>query len=483
MCQLAADASRHIRSILPTRSINCSFLGVSTSERRLTQGEGRVGNKKGVIKQAGGRGSADMLMLVGALLTVTLLPVGGCHQTVSRDANEHAESAIIVVPGYYGTRLAQVADGDLVFISAWESLFGTRSLVLPFPGMGNRKGLELRPDGILQTVTVIPFLYSVEVYGSVVDALQRFHDGQVMVVPLAYDWRADLNQAVRDLHNEVNRLRAQGVKRIAVVAHSMGGLIVGYYLRYGVQSPDEAKETWDGASHMDAVVLTGVPFRGSMTIFRNMQYGRHFGLNTTLLDQEAVASFPASYFVLPAAEGDLLLTPRLEPVKGLIRQARNWRMYGWGLLKEARQLSSDLGDQRAAYTDHWLTQADRFIDRLLAPLSVSNRKPIPLLAVAGRGQGTLATGVLGGPDPASPCTSLFFDEHHFKTCLPKADPTVGLEDGDGTVTVRSASLPEAYEQAFVVTHRVAMVGHGELVSDADMQAEVFAFLETALPQQ
>ncbi|TLY40451.1 MAG: hypothetical protein E6K61_07030 [Nitrospirae bacterium] len=220
-----------------------------------------------------------------------------------------------------------------------------------------------------------------------------------------------------------------------------------------------------------------------MTIFRNMQYGRHFGLNTTLLDQEAVASFPASYFVLPAAEGDLLLTPRLEPVKGLIRQARNWRMYGWGLLKEARQLSSDLGDQRAAYTDHWLTQADRFIDRLLAPLSVSNRKPIPLLAVAGRGQGTLATGVLGGPDPASPCTSLFFDEHHFKTCLPKADPTVGLEDGDGTVTVRSASLPEAYEQAFVVTHRVAMVGHGELVSDADLQAEVFAFLETALPQQ
>src|SRR5439155_1691717 len=83
---------------------------------------------------------------------------------------------------------------------------------------------------------------------------------------------------------------------------------------YGVQSPDEAKETWDGASHMDAVVLTGVPFRGSMTIFRNMQYGRHFGLNTTLLDQEAVASFPASYFVLPTAEGDLLLTPRLEPV-------------------------------------------------------------------------------------------------------------------------------------------------------------------------
>src|SRR5881628_2302753 len=148
MCQLAADASRHIRSILPIRSINCSFLGVSTSERRLTQGEGRVGNKKGAIKQAGGRGSADMLMLVGALLTVTLLPVGGCHQTDSRDANEHAESAIIVVPGYYGTRLAQVADGDLVFISAWESLFGTRSLVLPFPGMGNRKGLELRPDGI-----------------------------------------------------------------------------------------------------------------------------------------------------------------------------------------------------------------------------------------------------------------------------------------------------------------------------------------------
>src|SRR5437867_11694305 len=113
--------------------------------------------------------------------------------------------------------------------------------------MGNRKGLELRPDGILQTVTVSPFLYSVEVYGSVVDALQRFHDGQVMVVPLAYDWRADLNQAVRDLHNEVNRLPAPGAKRIAVVAHSKGGLIVGFYLRYGAHRPVEAKEPRDGA--------------------------------------------------------------------------------------------------------------------------------------------------------------------------------------------------------------------------------------------
>src|SRR5207247_8672587 len=165
------------------------------------------------------------------------------------------------------TRLAQVADGDLWFISAWESLFGTRSLVLPFTGMGNRKGLELRPDGILQTVTVIPFLYSVELYGSVVDARQRVHDCQVMVVPLAYDWRADLNQAVRDLHNEVNRLRAQGVKRIAVVAHSMGGLIVGYYLRYGVQSPDEAKGRGVGASNLEPGVLPGGRVGGPMRVF------------------------------------------------------------------------------------------------------------------------------------------------------------------------------------------------------------------------
>jgi pimeloyl-ACP methyl ester carboxylesterase len=442
-----------------------------------------VGNKEGPIQQAGARGSADVLMLVGVLLTVTLLPVGGCHQTVSTEANERVESAIIVVPGYYGTRLAQGADGDLVFISAWESLFGTRSLVLPFPGIENRQSIELRPDGILQTVPVIPGLYSVDVYGSLLDAFARFRDGHAAIVPLAYDWRADLHQVVRDLHSEVRRIRTQGVKRIAVVAHSMGGLIAGYYLRYGAQSPDEAKETWEGVSHIDAVVLTGVPFRGSMTIFRNMQYGRRFGLNTTLLDQEAVASFPASYFVLPSAEADLLLTPRLEPVKGLIRQARNWRTYGWGLLKEARQLSSDLEDQRAAYIDHWLTQADRFTDRLLAPLSVPNRTPIPLLAVAGRGQDTLATGVLGGPDPASPCTSLIFDEHHFNTCLPEADPSVRLEDGDGTVTVRSASLPEAYEQAFVVTHRVTTAGHGELVSDADLQADMLAFLGTALPQQ
>ncbi len=439
-----------------------------------------MANRKRAIQRAGGHGSADVLMLVGALFTVVLLSVGGCHQTGSREGNASAESAIIIVPGYYGTRLAQVADGDLVWISASEALYGTRSLVLPFPGMGNRVGIQLRPDGILETVPVIPFLYSVQAYGSLLQTFERFRDGHAKVVPLAYDWRGDLLQAVRGLHSEVSRLRAQGVKRIAVVAHSMGGLIAGYYLRYGAQSPEDAKETWEGTSQIDAMILTGVPFRGSMTVLRNMQYGRGFGLNSTLLDQEAVASFPASYFVLPTGEVDRLLTPWLEPVNGLIRQARHWRDNGWGLFRRARQLPSDLAEQRATYTAYWLTQANRFAERMHAPLNVPNRKPIPLLAVAGRGQGTLAAGIWSGRDSSGPCTSLFFDEQHFSMCLPEVDPNVRLDDGDGTVTFRSASLPDAYEQAFVVTHRTAVSGHAELVSDVGLQADMLAFLETQL---
>jgi hypothetical protein len=83
----------------------------------------------------------------------------------------------------------------------------------------------------------------------------------------------------------------------------MGGLIVSYYLRYGDQDLELTVETWEGTTHIEKVVMAGVPFLDSMWSFRNMQYGRMIGLNSSLLNQQAMASFPASYYTLPALAG------------------------------------------------------------------------------------------------------------------------------------------------------------------------------------
>ena len=393
---------------------------------------------------------------------------------------EETRSAVIVVAGYYGTKLARVDNGTLLWVTASQALGGYESLTLPLPELG-LDGTALRPSGILDEVRVIPWLYSYELYRPLLDELGRLHKGQRSVSSLNYDWRLDLMDAVRLLSTEIRRLHSEGTTHIALVAHSMGGLIVSYYLRYGDQEPDKAVETWEGARQVEKVVMAGVPYLGSMWAFRNMQYGRLVGLNRTILHQQAMASFPASYYMLPLLEADVLLTPAQQPVAGAIRTAANWRVQGWGLLKKTGSAPSRTITRRETYTSYWLDRSQRFLDRLHAPLATPNDRPIPILSLAAEGQRTLAGGVWIPEEAGQNQGNVLFDRDQFKTRLPDLDPDIVNEDGDGSVTLKSASLPAAYEHAFHVTTQHLRVGHMELVTGREGRRRIASFLE-ASPQ-
>jgi pimeloyl-ACP methyl ester carboxylesterase len=404
---------------------------------------------------------------------------GGCGELNHPDIQNHSDSAVIVIPGYYGTRLADVTSGRLVWISAREALFGGTSLALPLPTLGIYDSTPLRPDGILQDISIVPFLYSLPGYGDLIKKLEVDLGPRTKIIPLAYDWRRDLLDTVGDLHQTVEHLHAEGIARIALVAHSMGGLIAAYYLRYGAQQVDEAEEDWSGAQYVDALVLAGVPYRGSMITFRNMQYGRSIGLNRRILSSTAVASFPASYYVLPAPGSDLLLSTTMEILEGLLHQPQNWKRYGWGLLRDEAGLPASIAERRAAYTEYWLTRAARFFGLIHRPAKTNVQRRIPLLDVVGIGSATLAAGFRLDLEPGVP-TKLLFDQAQVDELTLNLNHSLLLSDGDGTVTLASASLPDAYEAAFAVRHRLARLPHGSLVTDSDMLDEMTAFLSSGL---
>ena len=402
----------------------------------------------------------------------------GCETT--RPASERfgsSQPAIIVVPGYYGTKLSRASDGAEVWIDAWEALFRSRSLRLPLPGLGFDKALDLRPDGIVNKVNVIPLIYSVEGYGALLEALRKASADREQVVPFTYDWRLDLMDAVRKLGSLVDQLRGQGRCPIAIVAHSMGGLITSYYLRYGTQDLGNAVENWEGAEKVDTVVMAGVPFLGSMTVFRNMQYGVRIGLNRSLLDQKAVASFPASYYLLPAGDADVLLAPASGSVKSMIRKESNWKEYGWGLLKDSSSLQHEIIERRSAYTSSWLREAGRFSNLLLAPPGRSTGTRVPLLYILAKGYPTLAKGVWLDRSPDNTLDRLLFEQEQVETYLPSMDHRLILEDGDGSVTLHSASLPDAYGHALDVTSRERNVDHVDLVREPEIHREIVDFLQ------
>ena len=120
------------------------------------------------------------------------------------------------------------------------------------------------------------------------------------IVELPYDWRQDPVETVHALEALIRRMRAGGARPVSLVAHSFGGYIVAYYLRYGAQDPEAARETWEGAEQVEKVIVMGTPFLGAMLKFRDMLTGETVELNTSLLDATAHASFPSSYFLIPA---------------------------------------------------------------------------------------------------------------------------------------------------------------------------------------
>ena len=413
-------------------------------------------------------------VVVGLLLSVS--PACSTSSTPQGPHHEISRSAVIVVGGYYGTRLSRVDNGDLLWLTVSQVFGGERSLVLPLPDLGF-DGVALRPSGIMDEIRIVPWLYSFNVYRPLLDELEGVDDGHVTIYPLNYDWRLDLMDAVRLLSDEIHRLKSAGVVHIALVAHSMGGLIVSYYLRYGDQELERAVETWEGAGQVEKVVMAGVPFQGSMWSFRNMQYGRLIGFNSTLLDREAMASFPASYFTLPLLEADVLLTTALKKVRGMIRSPSDWRAQGWGLLKKTEGAPPRIVERRDLYTAYWLHRSQRFYDLLHAPLGTPGHRPIPLLYLYGADQPTLAMGVWMQDETGLNEANVVFEREQIRKHLPGLDPSILYDDGDGTVTVGSAALPEAYEKSLQVTTGRLKMGHAEIVTSREGRRQIAGFLQ------
>ena len=143
-----------------------------------------------------------------------------------------------------------------------------------------------------------------------------------------YDWRLGIEESGASL---AERLREQSSRRLAIVAHSMGGLLS----RTALALP--------GTRHVERVVLLGTPNQGSFapvqvlrgTYATVRKIARLDGATTAeRLTEEVFNGFPSLYQMVPAAgrEGVAdLLDPRAWPDSGprlrlsLLERARRFR--------------------------------------------------------------------------------------------------------------------------------------------------------------
>lgn len=375
-------------------------------------------------------------------------------------ARYEARPTVIFIHGYYGSTLRDVATKRRVFLSAREILFGRNALSLHQEDLGTPKGPALEVEGMFGNVPVIPFFYTVDVYGNFVKALGELPG--VQMVAMAYDWRQDLGLAVKQLDGIVEGLRAAGVKQIAIVAHSMGGLVTSYYLGYGAQDQAGAQLNWDGALKVSRAMFLGTPFGGAFGLYRNMQRGADFPWNRNLLPADAVSSFPASYALIPF-EGAYLTSPEGQRIPVDLGSGKFWKENRLGFFARS-DLSPAVAEAREKFTYEQLNKARQFMS--LVNFRGQSR-PLPA--------GFRVTNVQGtGRDTVD---SAYFDQAAGEMIYDVDNPRKHrlaaeklLTEGDGSVTLGASALPLLLAKgAHLIRSKVA---HDRLFDDETVRSEL-----------
>lgn len=412
-----------------------------------------------------------LLWLVACASSGPIPDLGGLYNELARYHGEE-RNPIIVIPGILGTKLIDPDTGQIVWgafgggAANPQRPEGARLLALPM-----REGAELEElgdtvvtDGVLESFRVkmagIPF--KLKAYFHILTALgaggyrdEDIHLGTIdygeehfTCFQFAYDWRRDNVENVRRLHEFIEEKRAYVLEesqrrfgrvdpdlKFDLITHSLGALLLRYYLRYGaVDLPDDGSLpplTWAGSQHVERAVLIGAPNAGSLDALAQLLEGRKFGPLTPRYEAALIGTFPAIYQSLPRVrhgavveEGDL--ESRVDFMDPAI-----WDEMGWGLLSTEQEpvLQTLLPEveepaaRRRIARDHLrksLLRATRFHAALDAPASPP--EGLDLYLIAGD---AVPTAKLATLDRSTGVVSV-----------------VGYAPGDGTVLRSSALMDE-----------------------------------------
>jgi len=254
------------------------------------------------------------------------------------------DTPVILIPGLFGSKLRSRTTGTERWPGRWDRvLFGDyRDLELAFDPIT----LEVLPDD-LEAFDIADSVLGRDYYGPIIDALVRF-GGYVPATPgtpvkkgerryylFPYDWRQDNVEHARGLEalNEtVRQDYGRPDLRVDIVAHSMGGVIARYYLRYGtvdVLGGMPALITLHGTQRVRKLVLLGSPNFGSVSALQSYLAGEPIGLQRTR--PEILATMPSGYQLFPHPIANWLIDASAKPLADDLFDPATWERYQWNV--------------------------------------------------------------------------------------------------------------------------------------------------------
>jgi pimeloyl-ACP methyl ester carboxylesterase len=159
--------------------------------------------------------------------------------------------------------------------------------------------------------------------------------GERRLYVFAYDWRQDNVESARKLHALIEAIRrdyADPALRVDLVAHSMGGLVARYYLRFGTRDALDGtpqQVTMDGSAGVRKLVLLGTPNLGAASSLHAFISGEPVGLRR--IAPRTLASMPSGFQLFPHPLAFWLIGPDGATRDEELFDVATWKRHGWSI--------------------------------------------------------------------------------------------------------------------------------------------------------
>jgi pimeloyl-ACP methyl ester carboxylesterase len=255
--------------------------------------------------------------------------------------DDPAQPPVIIIHGLAGSTLVDAKTGKQFWPGSLGTLAFSNFRDLRRMSTEDREGEGLVPGDLMVDVAGVDF------YGELLHTLEqvgRFErgtpgqpvgNGRRRYYVLLYDWRKDNIVAVRKLHALIEQIRkdyGDPKLRVDIIAHSNGGTITNWYLRYGPNDvpPAGPMPTWnEGDRRIRRVVMLGTPVLGAVTSLERLVYGLRVGFGTVPV--EVMSTFSTPYQALPHPKSAPILDTQGRPVPIDIYDPAQWRERQWGV--------------------------------------------------------------------------------------------------------------------------------------------------------
>lgn len=343
-----------------------------------------------LTRRAGARRTAAVLCALLWLVACTHEPTRPDLRRLYQTANLAAEQPpLIIIPGIMGSRLRDRTTHQVVWPGTLGHILFNRFSILSLDI--DAETLTAGP-GNLEAYALTDKAAGEHFYDIIIDTMVRYggfavtspgtpvkdpYERHLYLFP--YDWRLDNVESARKLSALIDQLRLDYGRpdlRVDIVAHSMGGIVSRYLLRFGTEDVldrDAPPLTMAGEGKINRLILLGTPSFGATDTVENVIEGAKI---VRRIPPETLVTLPSVYQLLPNADRKPLIGIDGRPLRKVpddaSSQERNifdiatWRDLQWAVFDP--RVVARVGPERALVLQRYFAQNLQRAGRLQAAL-------------------------------------------------------------------------------------------------------------------